>query len=95
MHSLMGDLIKGRYWQKVSDERRKKPCAITLGNKNAPKEEVWRQIEDICWSTKASAVPVVPETEGTDSIPFSLDALAVFMFHVLQRVNRPVSACLC
>jgi hypothetical protein len=27
---------------------------------------------------------------GTDSNPFSLDALAVFMFRVLQRVNHPV-----
>lgn len=89
VHSLMGDLIKGRYWQKVADERRKKPCAITLADKNAPNEEVWRQIEGMCRSTKASAVPVVPESEGTDSNPFSLDALAVFIFRVLQRVNHP------
>nr|CAD1818356.1 unnamed protein product [Ananas comosus var. bracteatus] len=89
VHSLMGDLIKGRYWQKVADERKRKPCAITLADKNAPNEEVWRQIEDMCRSTKASAVPVVPESEGTDSNPFSLDALAVFMFRVLQRVNHP------
>jgi hypothetical protein len=27
---------------------------------------------------------------GTDSNPFSLDALAVFMYRVLQRVNHPV-----
>lgn len=27
---------------------------------------------------------------GTYSNPFSLDALAVFMFRVLQRVNHPV-----
>lgn len=27
---------------------------------------------------------------GTDSNPFALDALAVFMFRVLQRVNHPV-----
>lgn len=27
---------------------------------------------------------------GTDSNPFSLDALAVFMFRVLQRANHPV-----
>ncbi|KAG1368834.1 tRNA ligase 1 [Cocos nucifera] len=89
VHSLMGDLIKGRYWQKVADGRRKKPYAITLADKNAPNEEVWRQIEDMCRSTKASAVPVVPESEGTDSNPFSLDALAVFIFRVLQRVNHP------
>ncbi|EER96017.1 hypothetical protein SORBI_3002G066800 [Sorghum bicolor] len=89
LHSLMGDLIKGRYWQKVADERRKKPARITLADKNAPNEEVWKQIEDMCGSTKAAAVPVVPDSEGTDSNPFSLDALAVFMFRVLQRVNHP------
>lgn len=89
VHSMMGDLIKGKYWQKVADERRKKPQAITLADKNAPNEEVWRQIEDMCRTTKASAVPVIPESEGTDSNPFSLDALAVFIFRVLQRVNHP------
>ncbi|KAG9443459.1 hypothetical protein H6P81_014799 [Aristolochia fimbriata] len=89
MHSLMGDLIKGRYWQKVANERRKKPYSVTLADKNAPNEEVWRQIEDMCRSTKASAVPVVPDSEGTDSNPFSHDALAVFIFRVLQRVNHP------
>lgn len=89
LHTLMGDLIKGRYWQKVADERKKKPARITLADKNAPNEEVWRQIEDMCGSTKAAAVPVVPDSEGTDANPFSLDALAVFMFRVLQRVNHP------
>ncbi|XP_061359038.1 tRNA ligase 1 isoform X2 [Gastrolobium bilobum] len=89
VHSLMGDLIKGKYWQKVAEERRKKPNSIMLADKNAPNEEVWRLIEDMCHRTRASAVPVVPESEGTDSNPFSLDALAVFMFRVLQRVNHP------
>ncbi|GAB2286863.1 hypothetical protein Dimus_021252 [Dionaea muscipula] len=89
VQSLMGDLIKGRYWQKVAEERRKKPYAIMLADKNAPNEEVWRQIEDMCRSTRASAVPVVPDSEGTNSNPFSIDALAVFMFRVLHRVNHP------
>ncbi|KAL5198823.1 hypothetical protein ABZP36_002335 [Zizania latifolia] len=89
LHSLMGDLIKGRYWQKVADERKKKPFRITLADKNAPNEEVWRQIEDMCTTTKAAAVPVIPDSEGTDSNPFSLEALAVFMFRVVQRVNHP------
>ncbi|KAK0605172.1 hypothetical protein LWI29_023698 [Acer saccharum] len=89
VHSLMGDLIKGRYWPKVADERKKKPYSIILADKNAPNEEVWRQIEDMCRSTRASAVPVVPDSEGTDSNPYALDALAVFMFRVLQRVNHP------
>ncbi|KAK1264849.1 hypothetical protein QJS04_geneDACA010575 [Acorus gramineus] len=91
VYSLMGDLIKGRYWQKIADERRKKPYAITLADKNAPNEEVWKQIEDMCLKTRASAVPVVPDSEGTDSNPFSLDALAVFIFRVIQRVNHPGS----
>ncbi|KAM0952110.1 putative tRNA ligase 1 [Dioscorea sansibarensis] len=89
IQSLMGDLIKGRYWQKVIDERKKKPSVITLADKNAPNEEVWKLIEDMCRSTKASAVPVVPDSEGTDLNPFSLDALAVFIFRVLQRANHP------
>ncbi|KAL4592202.1 hypothetical protein LXL04_005189 [Taraxacum kok-saghyz] len=89
VHSLMGDLIKGRYWQKVADERRKKPYSIVLADKNAPNEEVWRQIEDMCRTTKASGVPIVPDSEGTESNPFSLDALAVFIYRVLNRVNHP------
>lgn len=89
VHSLMGDLIKGRYWQKVAEERRRKPYSIVLADKNAPNEEVWRQIEDMCRSTRASAVPVIPDSEGTDSNPFSLDSLSVFIFRVLQRVNHP------
>ncbi|KAM2507341.1 hypothetical protein ACFX1W_029675 [Malus domestica] len=89
IQSLMGDLIKGRYWQKVADECKKKPYSIMLADKNAPNEEVWRQIEHMCHSTSASAVPVVPDSEGTDSNPFSLDALAIFMFRVLQRANHP------
>ncbi|KAI3450520.1 hypothetical protein Pfo_007185 [Paulownia fortunei] len=89
VHSLMGDLIKGKYWGKVAEERRKKPYSIVLADKNAPNEEVWRQIEDMCRSTKASAIPVVADSEGTESNPFSLDALAVFIFRVLHRVNHP------
>ncbi|GJN24797.1 hypothetical protein PR202_gb12562 [Eleusine coracana subsp. coracana] len=46
-------------------------------------------IENMCGTTKAAAVPVIPDSEGTDSNPFSLEALAVFMFRVLQRVNHP------
>ncbi|XP_010253547.1 PREDICTED: uncharacterized protein LOC104594775 [Nelumbo nucifera] len=87
--SLMGDLIKGRYWPKVAEERRKRPYSVTLADKNAPNEEVWRQIEDMCQSTRASAVPIIPDSEGNYSNPYSLDALAVFMFRVLQRVNHP------
>ncbi|XP_073019695.1 tRNA ligase 1-like isoform X5 [Primulina eburnea] len=88
--SLMGDRIKGsRYWVKASEELCKRPCSILLADKNAPTEEVWRQIEDMCRSTKAYAVPVIPDSEGTESNPFSLEALAVFMLRVLNRVNHP------
>ncbi|XP_023644755.1 tRNA ligase 1 isoform X2 [Capsella rubella] len=89
VHTLMGDLVKGKYWPKVADERRKKPQSIMLADKNAPNEDVWRQIEDMCRRTRASAVPIVAESEGTDTNPYSLDALAVFIFRVLQRVNHP------
>ncbi|XP_021279308.1 tRNA ligase 1 isoform X2 [Herrania umbratica] len=89
VQSLMGDLIKGRYWPKVADELRRKPNSIILADKNAPNEEVWRQIENMCHSTRASAVPIIPDSEGTGSNPFSLDALGVFMFRVLQRANHP------
>ncbi|KAK1357380.1 putative 2',3'-cyclic-nucleotide 3'-phosphodiesterase [Heracleum sosnowskyi] len=89
VHSLMGDLVKGKYWQKIAEQRRKKPYSIMLADKNAPNEEVWRQIESMCRSTKASAVPVVPDSEGTETNPFSLDALAIFTFRVLNRVNHP------
>uniref|UniRef100_A0ACD5XYW8 Uncharacterized protein n=1 Tax=Avena sativa TaxID=4498 RepID=A0ACD5XYW8_AVESA len=88
LHSLTGDLIGGRYWQKVADKRKEEPFRITLADKNAPNEKVWRQIEDICRTTKAAAVPVISDSEGTDTNPFSLEALAVFMFRVLQRVNH-------
>ena len=51
-------------------------------------EKIWKQIEDMSRSTKAIAVPVVPNSQGTDTNPFDLDALTVFMFRVLQRVNH-------
>lgn len=36
--------IIGKYWAKVADERRKRPYSILLADKNAPNEEVWRQV---------------------------------------------------
>lgn len=89
VQSLMGDLTKGRYWQKVADLCKRKSDCIMLADKNAPNEEVWKQIENMCHTTRASAIPVVPDSEGTDSNPFCLDILSVFMFRVLQRVNHP------
>ncbi|KAL0865271.1 hypothetical protein Bca101_044389 [Brassica carinata] len=89
VHSLMGDLVKGKYWPKVADDHRKKPQSIMLADKNAPNEDVWRQIEVMCRRTRVTAVPVVTDSEGTESNPYSLDALAVFMFRVLQRIDHP------
>lgn len=34
----------GKYWQKVAEERRKKPNSIMLADKNAPNEEVWKLV---------------------------------------------------
>ncbi|KAL6979294.1 hypothetical protein U1Q18_020959 [Sarracenia purpurea var. burkii] len=91
VHSLMGDLIKGKYWDKVSEQCRRRPYSVMLADKNAPNEEVWSRIEEMCRRTRASAVPVICDSEGTESNPFSLDALAVFIFRVLHRVNHPGS----
>lgn len=85
----MGDMIKGRYWPKLAEERKRNPSIITLADKNAPNEEVWKTVEDMCRSTSALGVPVVPDSEGTVSNPFSLEVLAVFIYRVLQRVNHP------
>ena len=51
-------------------------------------EKIWKQIEDMSRSTKAIAVPVVPDSQGTYTNPFDRDALTVFMFCFLQRVNH-------
>ncbi|CAL5389160.1 unnamed protein product [Camellia sinensis] len=89
VHSLMGDLIKGKYWDKVDEQWKRKPNSIMLADKNAPNEEVWLRIEEMCRRMRASAVPVVSDSEGTETNPFSLDALAVFIYRVLHRVNHP------
>ncbi|KAL5701474.1 hypothetical protein ACHQM5_026804 [Ranunculus cassubicifolius] len=89
INSLMGDLVKCKYWQQIAEECRKQPYAIILADKNAPNEDVWMQIEDMCRNTRASAIPVIPDSEGTDRNPFSLDALAVFIFRVILRANHP------
>ncbi|CAN1131801.1 tRNA ligase 1 [Linum perenne] len=60
---LMLEFFKGKYWQKVAEDRRRKPYSIMLADKNAPNEEVWRQIEGMCKSTRASAIPIVPDSE--------------------------------
>ncbi|XP_071698665.1 tRNA ligase 1-like isoform X2 [Rutidosis leptorrhynchoides] len=78
-----------KYWDKVADELQRRPYSIMLADKNAPDEYAWRRIENVSRKTNASAVLIVPESEGTESNPFSLDALAVFMHRVLNRVNHP------
>ncbi|KAI5080907.1 hypothetical protein GOP47_0004090 [Adiantum capillus-veneris] len=89
MHSLMGDMTKGKYWDKLAEERRRNPAVITLADKNAPNEEVWTTVRRMCQNTNAIGVPVIPDSEGTISNPFSLETLAVFIFRVVQRVNHP------
>ncbi|MCO5584757.1 hypothetical protein L7F22_038689 [Adiantum nelumboides] len=81
--------LTGKYWDKLAEERRQSPTVITLADKNAPNEEVWTTVRRMCQKTQAIGVPVVPESEGTISNPFSLETLAVFIFRVLQRVNHP------
>jgi len=51
VHYMQEDLIKGKYWKKVADERRKQPSRVTLVDKNAPNEAVWIQIEEMCRTT--------------------------------------------
>uniref|UniRef100_A0A7I4CXU8 tRNA ligase phosphodiesterase domain-containing protein n=1 Tax=Physcomitrium patens TaxID=3218 RepID=A0A7I4CXU8_PHYPA len=89
MHNLMGDVIKGKYWQKLNNDRTKNPRRITFADKNAPNKEVWQTIQKICKTTTAIGVPVVPESEGTGLNPYSLDILAVFIYRVLLRSNHP------
>ncbi|KAK6142035.1 hypothetical protein DH2020_013864 [Rehmannia glutinosa] len=93
VHSLMGDLIKAKYWGKVAEERRKKPYSILLADKNAPNEEVWRQIEDMCRSTKASAVPVVPDSEDdlfTMPLSYKLQNRNEFEAELIERFGSLV-----
>lgn len=87
--TLMGDLIKGRYWQRLAADQKKQPSVVMLADKNAPNEEVWKQIESICQTTRALGVPVVSDSNGTSSNPYSVDDLVIFMYRVLQRVNHP------
>ncbi|MCO5571846.1 hypothetical protein L7F22_025594 [Adiantum nelumboides] len=90
IHSLMGDLVRGRYWHFLAKDRGKKSVTtITLADKNAPNVEVWRTVGDLCQSTSAIGVPVVPDSAGAEMNPFSLDELALFLYRVLQRANHP------
>lgn len=90
IHTLMGDLVKGKYWPQLARQRQRgSATAITLADKNAPNLEVWKTIEDMCRSTSAVGVPVVPDCEGAELNPFSIEVLALFTYRVLQRVDHP------
>ncbi|WZZ56798.1 hypothetical protein YC2023_056905 [Brassica napus] len=98
VHSLMGDLVKGKYWPKVADECRKKPQSIILADKNAPNEDVWRQIEDMCRRTRATAVPVVADSEAIvsfihcqgnlDKASSNAGYVILMFYHLYEGKNR-------
>ncbi|KAI8536462.1 hypothetical protein RHMOL_Rhmol10G0258800 [Rhododendron molle] len=44
VNSLMGDLIKGKYWDKVNEQCRRKHYSVILADKIAPNEEVWSRV---------------------------------------------------
>ncbi|KAL7171468.1 hypothetical protein ACSBR2_036175 [Camellia fascicularis] len=54
----------GKYWDKVDEQWKREPKSIMLADKNAPNEEVWLRIEETCRRMRASAVPVVSDSEG-------------------------------
>ncbi|KAI5065871.1 hypothetical protein GOP47_0018495 [Adiantum capillus-veneris] len=90
IRSLMGDLVKGKYWSLLAKQHQQGPATgVTLADKNAPNVEVWKTVGDISKSTSAIGVPVVPDSGGTEYNPFSLEELALFMYRVLQRTNHP------
>ncbi|MCO5574341.1 hypothetical protein L7F22_028124 [Adiantum nelumboides] len=45
IRSLMGDLVKGKYWTLLAKEHQQGPAtAVTLADKNAPNVEVWKMM---------------------------------------------------
>ena len=54
------DRYKGKFWPHISKTRRRCYSAINIADKNAP-TSAWGTIGTICASTKALAVPVVPD----------------------------------
>lgn len=89
MASMMGDLTQGKYWKLFAAEKNKSPGVVAVADKNAPNREVWDAVEDLATQSGALAVPVVPDSPGTHTNPFSLDALAVFAARVLAREGHP------
>ncbi|CAK9174418.1 unnamed protein product [Ilex paraguariensis] len=88
VHSLMGDLIKGRYWQKVADERRRKPYSIMLADKNAPNEEVWRQASEDVSGIEGSHL-VSGNPEATQSI-LPIPSICEIKYLAPDRVAVPI-----
>ncbi|XWS52709.1 hypothetical protein CRYUN_Cryun11dG0094100 [Craigia yunnanensis] len=91
--TLFWDLnsLIGRYWPKVVDERSRKPYSIILADKNAPNEEVWKQIENMCHSTRASAVPVIPDSEDSSfNMEWHTDKLAAIKWVRIGHFNLQV-----
>jgi hypothetical protein len=86
---MMGDLTQGKYWKLFATEKNKSPGVVAVADKNAPNREVWDALEDLCTQSGALAVPVVPDSEGTDTNPYGLDTLAVFVARVLAREGHP------
>ncbi|ONM52094.1 RNAligase [Zea mays] len=91
-HSLMGDLIKGTehlgrylvlYGRFVYCSKTWLQSRICVGPQ--------RQLLSLWFLTQKVSYLLLCflDLPGTDSNPFSLEALAVFMFRVLQRVNHP------
>ncbi|GAQ89772.1 RNA ligase [Klebsormidium nitens] len=87
--SMMGDLTQGKYWKLFATEKNKAPGVVAVADKNAPNREVWDAVEDLCTQSGALAVPVVPDSDGTDTNPYALDTLAVFAQRVLAREGHP------
>ena len=54
------DRYKGKFWPHIAKSRRRCYSAINIADKNAP-NSVWGTIGTICASTKALAVPVLPD----------------------------------
>jgi hypothetical protein len=55
-----GDKTKGKFWPCVKKTRRRAFSGIHIADKNAP-SSVWGVIGEICATTKALAVPVLPD----------------------------------
>lgn len=87
--SMMGDLTQGKYWKLFAAEKNKAPGVVAVADKNAPNREVWDAVEELCTQSGALAVPVVPDSPGTDTNPYALDTLAVFAQRVLAREGHP------